>query len=142
MVGNDRAQWLLLSSVVVSFGIVALLLLLNTAMLSGHASIESIMDFPKDKIRDLRSISLTEATIIGKDVSTEFDGAGTDKAGNFSVRYDKYVSDVKGLYERQGTVVDVTHSLHANAGSMYANIRIAFYNGNTIYMENQTVKVW
>jgi hypothetical protein len=60
---NRKAQWLLSSAVVVSIGVVAPLL--NTAMLAGHSSFGSITDFPKNDIRDLKSMALEQVAVIG-----------------------------------------------------------------------------
>ena len=143
MKDNDQAQWLLLSSVVVSFGIVALLLLLNTAMLAGHSSIESVTDFPLNPIRDLRSLSLEQATLIGNESSLLYpdNAARTD---DFVKKYDNFTSQIRDLYQRGSAIASVTCQVlppDVN-GHTYAIINIAYYDGNTIYIENQTELLW
>jgi hypothetical protein len=143
MNGNDHAQWLLLSSIVVSFGIVALLLLLNTAMLAGHSSLESAMDFPKNQLRDLRSTSLEEAVIIGNETSNLYN-SDQDRRDHFQLKYEKYVNDMKGLYERHGAIVNISCSLYNDTGvSTFGVVQLAYYDGNTVYLENKlTEKLW
>ncbi|HEY3274692.1 MAG TPA: hypothetical protein VGJ92_13060 [Methanocella sp.] len=138
---NDQAQWLLLSSLVVSFGIVALLLLLNTAALAGHSSIESAMDFPKNQIRDLRTISVDEARIIGSETSANFT-TEADRLLHFGENYTRFVKDTINLYERQGTIVDITCTPLIDGSAVLGKIDIFYNDGNTMYMVTQTVGLW
>jgi hypothetical protein len=138
---NDQAQWLLLSALVVSFGIIALLLLLNTAVLVGHSSIESVMDFPKNQIRDLRNVSIAEAIIIGGEVSANTNDE-SDRMLYFDDNYTRYVNEMASIYERHGAIVDIKCTPYVN-GSVVEGLVEVFYNdGNTIYMLNQTVNLW
>ena len=69
IIRDDEGQWLLLSAIVAAVGLGVIMILLNTAALNGHSSIISIGSFPKNDIRDLRSIAVQEAVILSGDIN-------------------------------------------------------------------------
>jgi len=53
---NEDAQWIVMMGFIVSFGFFFLAMLLNQSTVVGQTTAESVLDFPKNDIRDLRSI--------------------------------------------------------------------------------------
>jgi hypothetical protein len=133
---NDRAQWLLLSAIVVSIGVVALLLLLNTAMLSGHSSLGSSVDFPKNEIRDLKNLAVEQANIIGNETRNTHDLPA------FAASYSKFATDIAHFYERQGAIANIESQVDTSLGYPVVWLKIYYYDGDTIYRENTTVQMW
>jgi len=52
---NDDGQWIVLMGFVISIGIFFLAILLNQSVLVGQTTAESVLEFPKSDIQDLRS---------------------------------------------------------------------------------------
>jgi hypothetical protein len=146
MRSREDAQWLLLSAVVVSIGLGALVLLLNTAMLSGHSSVQSMTSFPKDDIRDLRSLSLNEAMLIGEDVNQDPGYVGHDKVAAFNASYDDFINETSQLYLLHGALINVTYMpVYYDDGFVRkitnVTVKIVYYDYNTIYTENKTIGI-
>jgi hypothetical protein len=53
---NEDAQWIVLMGFLVSFGLFFLGMLLNQSVVVGQTTAEGVLDFPKDDIRDVKSI--------------------------------------------------------------------------------------
>lgn len=53
---NDNAQWMILLALIISFGIFFLAFLINQSMLVGQSTAESVLEFPKNDIQNIRSI--------------------------------------------------------------------------------------
>ena len=56
---NDDAQWIVLMGFVVSFSLFFLAMILNQSTLVGQTTAESVLDFPKNDIRDVRSVIIS-----------------------------------------------------------------------------------
>ena len=52
---NDDGQWIVLMGFVISIAIFFLAILLNQSVLVGQTTAESVLEFPKSDIQDLRS---------------------------------------------------------------------------------------
>lgn len=142
---DDYGQWILLSAVIIAFGMGTLIFLLNTAMMSGHSSADAVMSVPKDRIRDLRYQTVTEAMIIGNDTNwysnTNDPQVITDK---FNTSYDKFLQETSGLYLNHGIIVNVDRVPNYNIQSGRIDnisLTILYNDGNSIYIENTTVGV-
>ncbi len=128
-------------------GLGVIMVLLNTAVLNGHSSILSITSFPKNDIRDLRSMSTSEATMIAKEVNA--DGAIVDKSLGFKNLYDEFVNETVPLYTVHGALVNITYEpkvesvMLGNGNTILkiakVNLTIAYSNSDTIYKENISV---
>jgi len=53
---NDNAQWMILLALVISFGIFFLAFIINQSMLVGQSTAESVLEFPKNDIQNIRSV--------------------------------------------------------------------------------------
>jgi len=54
---NDNAQWMILLALIISFSIFFLAFLINQSMLVGQSTAESVLEFPKTDIQNIRSIA-------------------------------------------------------------------------------------
>jgi len=71
---NDDAQWIILMGFLVSFSFFFLALVINQSTVVGQSTSESVIEFPKNDIRDVRgvviqSISASNTNIVSNDIS-------------------------------------------------------------------------
>jgi hypothetical protein len=52
---NDEGQWIILMGFIISIGIFFLAILVNQSVLVGQTTAESVLEFPKSDIQDLRN---------------------------------------------------------------------------------------
>jgi hypothetical protein len=60
---SDDAQWIVMMGFVVSLSFFFLALLLNQSTVVGQTTAESVLDFPKNDIRDVRSVMIQSAEL-------------------------------------------------------------------------------
>jgi hypothetical protein len=60
---NDDAQWIVMMGFVVSFSLFFLAMILNQSTVVGQTTAESVLDFPKNDIRDVRSVIINSTEI-------------------------------------------------------------------------------
>lgn len=70
---NDGAQWIVLMGFLVSFSFFFLALVINQATVVGQTTAESVSEFPKNDIRDVRDLivrntTLSNSTVINDDI--------------------------------------------------------------------------
>ena len=53
---NDDAQWIVLMGFIVSFSFFFLALVINQSTVVGQTTAESVIEFPKNDIRDVREV--------------------------------------------------------------------------------------
>ena len=53
---NDDAQWIVLMGFIVSFSFFFLALVINQSTVVGQTTAESVIEFPKNDIRDIREV--------------------------------------------------------------------------------------
>jgi hypothetical protein len=58
---NDDAQWIVMMGFVVSFSFFFLAMILNQSTVVGQTTAESVLDFPKNDIRDVRNVIIQSA---------------------------------------------------------------------------------
>jgi hypothetical protein len=68
---NDDAQWIVLMGFIVSFSFFFLALVINQSTVVGQTTAESVMEFPKNDIRDVRSVMIKSAENANIDVLRE-----------------------------------------------------------------------
>jgi hypothetical protein len=113
---NDDAQWIVLMGFLVSFSFFFLALIINQSTVVGQTTAESVIEFSKNDIRDVRQE-------IGQSV-------------NISSNFPVMKNDIITLsMSRKSSVVEYTNFTAANA----TYIQIHFNNGVTEYNENWTV---
>ena len=71
---NDDAQWIILMGFLVSFSFFFLALVINQSTIVGQTTAESVIEFPKNDIRDVRgviisSIGVTNPGVVRSDIT-------------------------------------------------------------------------
>jgi hypothetical protein len=61
---SDDAQWIVMMGFVVSLSFFFLALLLNQSTVVGQTTAESVLDFPKNDIHDVRSVMIQSAELL------------------------------------------------------------------------------
>ncbi len=142
---DDGGQWILLSGVIIAVSLVALMILLNTAMLTGHSSTESVLSFPKNDLRDLRDQSILEANIIASEINAIHNLDSTTRASYFDANYSRFNSSIRDAYSFKGAnvragikKVNVT-PYGTDTKIDYVLLNVSYYDGMTRYQENHTL---
>jgi hypothetical protein len=107
---NDDAQWIVLMGFLVSFSFFFLAMVINQSTVVGQTTAESVIEFPKNDIRDIRDVIIRNTT---------FSNEQAVKADIVSISM-----------SRKNAVVNYT------AGYRYADIH--YNNGVTVYDETWT----
>lgn len=89
---NEDAQWIVLMGFIISVGIFFLAILLNQSILVGQTTAESVLEFPKSDIQDLRN----ELRLINNRYSMDFTNMSQsiDDITNISLKRDTAVISV------------------------------------------------
>jgi hypothetical protein len=112
---NDDAQWIVLMGFLVSFSFFFLALVINQSTVVGQTTAESVIEFPKNDIRDVRHV-------IGESVNSS----------NFvAVKDDITVLSM----QRKSSIVNYNPTTSDNT----TYILIHYNNGVTEYNENWTL---
>ena len=115
---NDEAQWIVLLGFLVSFSLFFLAIVINQSTVVGQTTAESVIEFPKNDIRDVRHV-------IGESV-------------NLSSNFGVVKEDIKVLsMQRKSSVVDYNNFTDITTNIRY--IQIHYNNGVTEYNENWTL---
>ncbi|HNX18074.1 MAG TPA: hypothetical protein PKM50_07085 [Methanoregula sp.] len=111
---NDDAQWIVMMGFVVSFSLFFLAMILNQSTVVGQTTAEGVLEFPKNDIRDVRSVIISSAEI----------GDPSDVH-----------NDITSLaLSRKGAVVDYTIT-PPTGSDLNTHITIHYNNGVTEYNE-------
>ena len=115
---NDDAQWIILMGFLVSFSFFFLALVINQSTVVGQTTAESVIEFPKNDIRDIRDViirntSLSNQTAVNNDI----------RAISLS---------------RKNAVVNYTVILPQPPGDTHTHAIIHYNNGVTEFNENWT----
>ena len=65
---NDDAQWIILMGFLVSFSFFFLAMVINQSTIVGQTTAESVIEFPKNDIRDVRGVIISSVDITNPDV--------------------------------------------------------------------------
>ena len=65
---NDDAQWIILMGFLVSFSFFFLAMVINQSTIVGQTTAESVIEFPKNDIRDVRGVIISPVDITNPDV--------------------------------------------------------------------------
>lgn len=130
MHNDDSGQFLLLSAIIISVGMVILLVFINQSSMAGHSSSDSIMSFPKNDLRDISSETSNEIYQLGM----------AQNASTFNNSAALYAADIQSLYRQKGTLVNVSCIAGVNNTVVKnATLLIDYYDGETLYHENTTI---
>lgn len=115
---NDDAQWIILMGFLVSFSFFFLALLINQSTVVGQTTAESVIEFPKNDIRDVKSIIIQSSF------------SPTDSKI-------KIQTDITTIaLSRKNAVANYTPFTHCISGEAYNCTTIHFNNGVTEYHED------
>lgn len=119
---NEDGQWIVLMGLLVAVGLFFLALIINQSALVGQTTVEGVLEFPKNDIRDLR-----EAIF---DYVDKFGNTGGSAANN--VRDDIIAISL----DRKNAVVDFTVKDPVDiSGQRAYPVEIHYNNGVTVYDE-------
>ncbi len=118
---NDDAQWIVLMGFLVSFSFFFLALVINQSTVVGQTTAESVIEFPKNDIRDTREIMIRSWDL-----------------GNYNtVNYNTVKEDIKIISKsRKNAVVKFDDRIWGN--DMHFHYPLYYNNGVTEYYENWT----
>jgi hypothetical protein len=112
---NDDAQWIILMGFLVSFSFFFLAMVINQSTVVGQTTAESVLEFPKNDIRDIRGVIISSADL-----------------GNFDV----VKNDIQNIsLNRKNAVIDYTQPQSIDNHTV---IKIHYNNGVTEFNENWT----
>lgn len=116
---NDEAQWIVLMGFVVSFSLFFLAMILNQSTVVGQTTAESVLEFPKNDIRDVRSVIIQSASL--PDAKLKI-----------------VQTDIRTIaFSRKGAVVTYTRT-PPTASDSHTYISLHYNNGVTSYNETWT----
>jgi hypothetical protein len=115
---NDDAQWIILMGFLVSFSLFFLALIINQSTVVGQTTAESVIEFPKNDIRDI-------SHVIKEHAGNNGEATATDRA---------YRDIVNLSLQRKGAVVNYT--IMRENGHNFSLIH--YNNGVTTFEENWT----
>jgi hypothetical protein len=150
---DDSGQFILLMSIIVAIGLVIILIFFNQSLMAGHSSAQSIMDFPKDDIRDFKVETLSEAQELGARSNSGIllikNDSTTAFNDSFNSSFDTYIAQVQDIFAQHGTRVDVRYRANIKQVPAPGNktlymgenmtINLYYNNGETSYDDNNTV---
>ena len=113
---SDDAQWIILMGFIVSFSFFFLAMVINQSTVVGQTTAESVIEFPKNDIRDVRQI-------VRQAVDTS----------NGIAKQDIQIISMN----RKGSVVDYTYFISPDSVTF---IQIHYNNGVTEFNENWTYR--
>jgi len=118
---NDDAQWIVMMGFVVSFSFFFLAMLLNQSTVVGQTTAEGVLEFPKNDIRDVRSVITESSTLSLSDADAQV-----------------IKDDIRTIaLSRKDAIVDYTIT-PPTGSDLYTHISIHYNNGVTEYNENWT----
>ena len=65
---NDDAQWIILMGFLISFSFFFLALVINQSTIVGQTTAESVIEFPKNDIRDVRGVIISSVNVTNPDI--------------------------------------------------------------------------
>ena len=115
---NDDAQWIILMGFIVSFSFFFLALVINQSTVVGQTTAESVIEFPKNDIRDVRSVIIQSASFSSTDLILIH-------------------RDIEAIsMSRKSAIVNWTNTTATSCVEGYSCMQIHYNNGVTDYNEN------
>jgi len=117
---NDDAQWIILMGFLISFSFFFLAIVINQSTVVGQTTAESVIEFPKNDIRDISQTISGSVSLLSPD--------------NQTVKQDIVVIALT----RKNAVVSYTIIQPAPPSDVHSHAVIHYNNGVTEYNENWT----
>lgn len=124
---NDDAQWIVLMGFLVSFSFFFLALVINQSTVVGQTTAESVIEFPKNDIRDVKSV-IIQSSYFPLNIQDDIQG----DIKNISLSRKSAVVS----YHKPGD--DTVLFYNCIAGEGYNCTTMHYNNGVTEYHENWT----
>jgi hypothetical protein len=115
---NDDAQWIILMGFLISFSFFFLAMIINQSTVVGQTTAESVIEFPKNDIRDVQDVIIQNAT----------------RSNQLVFNRDIEVISLN----RKNAVVNFTVIPPQPPADMHTHAQIHYNNGVTEYYENWT----
>jgi hypothetical protein len=115
---NDDAQWIILMGFLISFSFFFLAMIINQSTVVGQTTAESVIEFPKNDIRDVQDVIIQNTTRSGQLV------------------FNKDISVIS--LNRKNAVVNFTVIPAQPPADLHTHASIHYNNGVTEYYENWT----
>ncbi|MDI6896748.1 hypothetical protein [Methanocella conradii] len=146
---DDSGQVILMMAIIIVIGMVVLLVYLNQSLLAGRSSSMSIMNFPKNDIRELKEETIAEAYTLGRMVNDNLsynvysvDERGIKREQDYNENFNRYSDSISRLYAEKGSLIKLTSTPRVENGNIVnATVTISYKNGETTYFENTTIQV-
>jgi hypothetical protein len=146
---DDSGQFIILMGIIVAIGMVILLVFLNQSLMAGHSSSESIMSFPKNDIRELKSETFNEAHALATELNADDTLNNNTRKSKFNGSIDIYKSQIKDMYIQHGALIDIiVNNVTTNNSTISyyqlidtMNISLYYTNGETTYNEITTIHI-
>jgi hypothetical protein len=107
---NDDAQWIILMGFIVSLSIFFLAIIINQSTLVGQTTAESVIEFPKTDIRDVRSVIIETDTSYASDqdvIRSDITSISLSRKGAI-VNFTRQIPGADIHYNNGGTQYDET----------------------------------
>jgi hypothetical protein len=112
---NDDAQWIILMGFLISFSLFFLAIVINQSTVVGQTTAESVIEFPKNDIRDVRTVILQSQTFSSPEIQKDIEAISLN---------------------RKNAIVNWENTTTTSCVAGYSCIRIHYNNGVTEYDEN------
>jgi hypothetical protein len=115
---NDDAQWIILMGFLISFSFFFLAIVINQSTVVGQTTAESVIEFPKNDIRDVTEViigntTLSDSSVVNRDITVI-------------------------ALNRKNAIVSYTIIQPAPPSDIHSHAIIHYNNGVTEYNENWT----
>jgi hypothetical protein len=102
---NDGAQWIILMGFLVSFSFFFLAIVINQSTVVGQTTAESVIEFPKNDIRDIRDVIIRNTTVSNQTVvSTDIKTISMSRK-NAIVDYSTYLNNSADIHYNNGVTI-------------------------------------
>jgi hypothetical protein len=117
---NDDAQWIILMGFLISFSFFFLAIIINQSTVVGQTTAESVIEFPKNDIRDIKEIIVKSSNLTEPSASV-------------------VNSDITHIaLTRKNAVINYTIIPPQPPADIHTHARIHYTNGVTEFYENWT----
>jgi uncharacterized membrane protein YcgQ (UPF0703/DUF1980 family) len=99
---NDDAQWIILMGFLVSFSFFFLAIVVNQSTVVGQTTAESVIEFPKNDIRDIRDVIIRNTTLSNQPAVYYDIRNITMSRKNAVVEYDAYENKSADIHYNNG----------------------------------------
>jgi len=111
---NRKGQWIILSGLILTLGLVSLVIILNQAMSAGYKVSTAETDFPNRAITEIYEETVRTAKLVRSD--------------KFNDSMKDYANDISNIYASHGVLVDINVTMYEPSPNI-VNITMHYYDG-------------